>query len=107
VRAIIGTRPDLDAQDKNGWTALHFAAQEGDAEVVELLIAAGASLNVRDKYGNTPLFRAVMSYRGVGDVPAIFIRHGAGRDVANDSGVTPRELAGMIANYDVRKFFSS
>jgi ankyrin repeat protein len=50
------------AADTDGDTALHFAAYNGHAVVVELLCTApgvAAALALRNKYGNTPLALAV------------------------------------------------
>jgi ankyrin repeat protein len=38
-----------------GWTALHYAASLGSADLVALLIDSGAELNIRDAEGKTPL----------------------------------------------------
>lgn len=43
------------AVDDLGLTPLHIAARNGHAEVVRLLLAAGASVDAADKYGRTPL----------------------------------------------------
>lgn len=36
---------DIDAVDADGWTALHYAALNGDASEVERLLAAGANVD--------------------------------------------------------------
>ena len=38
-----------------GGTPLHYAATHGHKEIVELLIAKGANVNAKNKYGTTPL----------------------------------------------------
>ena len=43
----------------DGWTPLFWAAQEGHTEIVDLLLAAGANVNVSDPGGFTPLKQAV------------------------------------------------
>jgi len=35
-----------------GWTALMFAAKEGDMKILQQLISAGADVNVVDKVGD-------------------------------------------------------
>lgn len=42
----------------NGYTALHYASQNGNSEMVELLLDSGADVNAKDTLGNTPLFYA-------------------------------------------------
>jgi len=46
---------DPDIGNFSGRTALHLAARDGRAKHVELLLAAGAGVNVRDERGETPL----------------------------------------------------
>lgn len=98
--------PRLDQPDRNGWTALHFAAQAHAVEKAALLLAAGASVDVPDAYGNTPLWRATFESRGRGEMLQLLLGHGANPDQANGSGVTPRQLAETIANFDVKQFFT-
>jgi RNA polymerase sigma factor (sigma-70 family) len=49
----------VDAQNKDGQTLLHWAAQRGYWDMVELLIKNKAVLNIRDRFGRTPLQEAV------------------------------------------------
>ncbi len=46
VRALIEHGADLRARTKKGFTALHFAAREGDIESARVLLAAGLDVNV-------------------------------------------------------------
>ncbi|MBW4617933.1 MAG: ankyrin repeat domain-containing protein [Cyanosarcina radialis HA8281-LM2] len=42
-----------------GWTLLHYAADEGNIEVIKYLAHRGAALNIVDEKGQTPLDLAV------------------------------------------------
>jgi adenylate kinase len=56
VRALLEFgRIDLNEGDYDRQTALHMAAGEGHAAVLELLCEAGADVNVKDRWGNRPL----------------------------------------------------
>lgn len=48
------------ATTQNKTTALHIAAQESDVAAACMLFDKGADLNSVDKYGRTPLHRAVI-----------------------------------------------
>lgn len=61
---LIEMKANIHRQDKNGYTALHFAAQEGHLDAVNLLIAKGAILDTKDKHGNTAAWVAVMDWQG-------------------------------------------
>ena len=45
----------VDVTDKEGLTALYRAAHNDQKETVSLLLGGGANVNIRDKWGNTPL----------------------------------------------------
>ena len=68
-------------------TELHFAAQSGDAVEVRRLVAAGASVNVQDRNGNTPLKYAAAEPHP--DVLRLLISLGASPGLADHRGFTP------------------
>ncbi|PNP53261.1 hypothetical protein FNYG_15770 [Fusarium nygamai] len=53
--------PVLDIQDKNGLTALHWAAADDQEGVMRLLLDAGAAVDVVNADGMTPLSLAVQN----------------------------------------------
>ena len=52
---MLEAKPDLNARNAKGRTALHLAVQSGLVEKAEMLLAAGADPNIRDNDGLTPL----------------------------------------------------
>lgn len=105
VSSLLRQGADPDDIDNSGWCALHFAAQNCSKTLVEMLVDARANLELRDKHGNTPLWRAIMSYKGEAEVISALLEAGADPDAANKSGISPRALANTIANYDTAQFF--
>src|SRR5437867_3533711 len=65
VRSLLQARAGakVDATDRKSQTALMWAADEGHAAVVELLIKAGADVRARLKSGFTPLLFAAREGR--------------------------------------------
>ena len=57
---------DPDASDRQGFTPLHLAAQEGALEVASLLLDHGATVDQANLFGNTPLFAASSTTGGTG-----------------------------------------
>ena len=49
VRTLIEAKANLLAHTKSGFTALHFAAREGDVESARLLLAAGVNIDIRSQ----------------------------------------------------------
>jgi ankyrin repeat protein len=58
VRARITAHADLNAEEADGFTALHWAVQRNNAALVEMLIAAGANVKTISRYHITPLYLA-------------------------------------------------
>ena len=66
LRAMLHRRPDIVTNDgvggDSGYTPLHYAAREGHAECVRVLLASGANANARTRAGGaTPLHRAAFT----------------------------------------------
>src|SRR5689334_12435241 len=58
VRAMLRAKPDVNAADPDGTTALQWAARNDDVEMLDLLIQAGADAKAANRYGVTPLYLA-------------------------------------------------
>jgi ankyrin repeat protein len=97
---------DLDAGDRQGFTPLHLAAQQGAVEAARILLDHGAEVDRVNVFGNSALFIAVFNSPGRGDMIALLRERGADPRLANKSGQTPVGLARLIANYDVARFFA-
>ena len=62
IRAFLDGGGDVNCLDqRSGWTLLHFAAEDANPEVIRLLVASGAQLDLPDLGGQTPLHLAVDS----------------------------------------------
>ena len=59
ITTLLKAGADLKAQDKNGATALMYAAEYNqNPEVITTLLKAGADIKAQDKNGETPLMYA-------------------------------------------------
>ena len=77
---------DLDAQNVKGVTALALAAQKGRSRALDLLLAAGASVDLANHNGSTALIQA--SHFGHADVVDRLVRARAHIDTRNNKGTT-------------------
>lgn len=64
VRSAVSATPGLltrtvERDGQGGWTPLHVAVAEGQAEVVRVLVEAGADLTARTEHQRTPLHVAL------------------------------------------------
>jgi ankyrin repeat protein len=62
VKTLLDQGQALEAK-QNGQTALHIAAMNGKVDILTVLIARGASVNVQDENGITPLMLAARDGR--------------------------------------------
>ncbi len=92
VRSLLEGGADVNAAQGDGMTALHWAADNGNASLASLLIYAGANLEAATRIGHyTPLH--VASRAGHADVVKALLAAGAKVDARSTSGATPLHLA--------------
>lgn len=88
----------LEERDADGDTALIHAINGEHAQVVNMLIAAGANIDTRNEAGATPLIWAIQSCES-DEIPLDLLRHGADvTPVVEEEGYSALEFA---AEYDM------
>ena len=92
---------DIKHQDRNGWSALHFAVQEKQIDCVNFLLKNGATIDPRDTYGNTPLWRAAFDPCRIYDLVRILISHGANPNAKNNADRSPLDFAAQIGDHQL------
>lgn len=105
VKNALSTCDVNEQEETTGFTALHYCAQNQYLEIAKLLIDNGADVDIKDVYGNTPLFKAVFFSNGDTAMIKLLLDAGADPELKNDSGVSPKELAENIGSFDVTKCF--
>jgi uncharacterized protein len=76
VKTLLNRRVDVNAPQADGTTALHWAADGDNVEIVDLLIRAGANVKATNRYGVTPLWLASLN----GNAGCIEVLLNAGAD---------------------------
>jgi ankyrin repeat protein len=102
VNDLIRLSADVNARDKKGRTALHWAAPARDNPLmIHILIANGADVNAVDNGGETALMIAAsQSNQGIVEV---LLEKGARVDAANKIGRTALMAAAYRANVEIIK----
>lgn len=96
VRSLLA-RYDVNAPLGDGMTALHWAAERGDAAMAAALIKAGAKSNAVTANGSyTPLHIAARN--GSAEVVKALLAAGANPSAVTTSGATPLHLAAEAGN---------
>lgn len=90
---LVPTLPpaQLDALDADGLALLHWAADRGCTQVLDVVLAAGADVNGRDADGQTALHYACSV--GHADCVGRLLKAGANRELVDGGGETAAEVA--------------
>ena len=88
----------INHQNKRGETVLHWIARNGNGEILDLLINAGADIDAKNSLGSTPLLEATQKNNV--QAAETLIKHGADVNVQDIYGDTPLHLA--VAHEDLR-----
>ena len=106
VKAHIADGTNIDTVDD--WTAkpaLHYAAEYGHLEIVELLLANGADVNRRDDDQATPLYFAAVG--GFVEVARLLLDYGADINARDKAKESPMDGAVFFGHMDVADLFES
>lgn len=97
VRLLLDAGAELElGADAVGYAALHYstihyAAGQGSPETIRLLVERGANINIKDKYGRTPLHLLALFKRG--EVVDLLLELGADINSKDEDGLTPLQSA--------------
>lgn len=106
IEFLIAYGADVNAYDKNQhWTPLHFAARSQRADIIQILLDNGATVDAEDVFGNTPLWRCVMHASPNRDAVLALVRRGANASHKNKHGNSPRDVAISTAKRELVQLF--
>lgn len=94
---LLARGADPDAVSSTGNTALIYAAEKRNMEIMRMLIGAGASVNATGYKGATPLFMAI--FNNDFQAAKYLLEQGADANVKDDFGVTPLLYAAATNQY--------
>jgi len=91
----------LDSLDQEAASPLHFAAERGRKEMLELLLQRGATMN-NHQWTETPLHWA--AHKGFPVMAEILKKYGCSLDVPDIGGATPAHIAASRHNFSFCHF---
>jgi uncharacterized protein len=98
VRRLIQQKAGVNAAGPDGGTALHWAAHLDDLETAGLLLASGADVQARNRYGVAPLILACSN--GSGKMIELLLNAGADPNTALPEGETALMNAARTGRLD-------
>jgi ankyrin repeat protein len=90
---------DATSRANHGWSPLHVAVGQGNADVVRVFVEHGMDVAARADDGWTPLHVAVS--QGNADVVRILVEHGADATARANDGRSPLHMAAEAENVEV------
>jgi len=100
IQALLKDNPDLvNSKETNGWTPLHWAAEQGYTNVAVLLLANKADVNAKAINGFTPLH--IAAGEGNKDMVELLLVSKADVNATNKDGWMPLQLALLSRHKDV------
>ena len=100
VRELLRAGADVNAAQGDGMTALHWAAENGQIELADVLVFAGANLEAATRLGGfTPLM--VASRAGHADIVRMLADAGANLEATTETGETALHYAAWSGNPEI------
>ena len=94
-RALVESGADLNGISR-GVAPMHMAVMKGDLRWVQMLLEAGAEINVRDSRGRTPLRAAVLA--GNNELGELLVNAGAKVEAIDAAAMGDMELLRHVLN---------
>jgi uncharacterized protein len=94
---LIHRQIDVNCQDKDGMTPLHYTAWYHNLETAALILNHGGDISILDRHGNTALWYAVFHAKGKHyDLVELLMKAGADPASKNSHGKSPHDFAAQI-----------
>ena len=98
VRTLLAQKVDVNALGSDGTPALHWIVRVDDVATARLLIGAGASATLTNRYGLTPL--AIAAANGNAAMIGVLLDAGADPNAFDAAGETPLMSAARVGKAD-------
>ena len=100
---LIDNSANPNHQDRIGYSALHFCAQEKIIEVAKILIDNGANSNLKDIHGNSPLWTSIFNSKDNFGMITLLLENGASIDEKNIHGRSPNDMYKSMYDKDLKE----
>ena len=103
IYKIEGNNTNISFKDDSGWSAIHYASDEGNLKIVEILMKMNVESNLKTATKKTALH--LSAEKGYFDISKILIENGALLTLLDDEKNTPIHLCAYKGHYELMKYF--
>ena len=110
VRFFIENGVDVNLCNKQGKTALHYAAESNLLEIARYIIAHNGKVDISDQWNNEPLWTATFNYKGFKDrleIVELFLKNGGHKEHKNNAGRSPVDFANQVGFPELTELLSN
>lgn len=93
VKYLLNRNADINALYDNDYTSLMLAVEHENIEMTKILLENNADVNIKDKYGNTALWKAVYNCPNDSEFIRLLLKHGANPFLKNHKNDTAYDFA--------------
>lgn len=105
IEMLLKNGADINAQNDNKYTALHYlVSEQPNVETVNLLLNSGATVDIKDDLGETPLFKVVLKKFDDVKILKLLVDRGSNVNTFNNIKQTPLHVACKWNSLKVIKF---
>ena len=94
---------NINYKDENGFTALHFACDEGNLKIVEIILGVDCDTNIKNIHKQTPLH--ISAKRGYFDISKKLIESGAELNIEDSEKNSPLHYVCKNNYIELLKYF--
>ncbi|WP_440137020.1 ankyrin repeat domain-containing protein [Hymenobacter mellowenesis] len=101
IEWLLQNGANINHQDRIGYSALHFIAQNKQVKIAAKFLKSGANPNAIDVHGNTPLWTAIFNSKDEKGVVKLLLEYGANPNIVNKHGKSPKVMFETFYKNDI------
>jgi hypothetical protein len=101
-RILNDPKANINFKDESGWTALHYACDEGNLKIVDILLRTHVDLNNRTNNKKTPIHLAAT--RGYFDISKLLVESGCLINLTDDEKNTVIHICSALGHQELLKY---
>ena len=102
LEILNNSKLNINYKNENGWTALHYACDEGNLKIVEILIKSHIDVNLKNNDKKTPLH--ISAFRGYFDITKLLIINGADLNALDNEKNLPIHLCALNGHSELLSY---